>query len=83
MNPTKQTSPKFWKTETPANRILLALFLILTATLSCNLPFLGNPSQSPDENFAGALESSGLLNVEDIIVAGDQVTIVYEVLPED
>ena len=63
--------------------ILFLAALIGLVSLSCNLPFLGKQSQSPDENFVGVLESSGLLNVDEIIVAGDQVTIVYEVLPED
>lgn len=66
-------------------RLSLALGLVATASLACSLPF-SLPFQTGGSLLDGGLEeeldASGLV-VEEVVVEEDQVTIAYEVLPDD
>lgn len=52
-------------------------------SFSCNLPFLNQGGGMADEGLENSLAESGLLFIDEVVVTEDQVTISYQVLPED
>lgn len=65
------------------NQYFLALVVVLAASLSCNLPFLGESGNNSEENLAESIAASGLVYVDQIEAGEDELIIEYQVFLED
>ena len=83
MNTFKPLSTQIKRIGFSQRWIFLALLLILFVTLSCNLPLGFLQSTTPEEALGEKLAAAGLLNVEEIYISENQVTVQYALLLEE